>query len=67
MAEPNDKPQSTINAPWDKHFTAPDSVDGIGPTLGPDVSPKHQRTEDALNGAHDQGDAEGELDDDLDR
>ena len=72
MADPNDKSHSTLDkplvAPWDKHITTPDSVDGMGSTLGEDVSPEHQRVEDARNGAHDQGGVEGVLDnDDLDR
>lgn len=31
----------------DEHFTKPTAPDGIGPTLGEDVSPEHEREEDA--------------------
>ena len=31
----------------DRPFTEPETDDGMGPTLGEDVSPEHERAEDA--------------------
>ncbi len=54
MADP--KPVSRKNAfeeMFDRPITQPDNDEGMGPILGVDVSVKHERDEDARNGAHD--------------
>ena len=57
MAEPTPKP-NTFDELFNHHLTEPtEGEDGIGPTLGEDVSIQKERREDARHGVHskDQG------------
>ncbi len=48
-----DKQRRLIEQVSDGHFTQTDSPDGMGNTLGPDVSAERQRAEDAKVKTHD--------------
>ena len=52
MADPTPR-RNSFEQMFDRPITRPQGGDGIGPTLGEDVSVEHEREEDARNGAHD--------------
>jgi hypothetical protein len=57
MADPTGK-SNTIETLFDQHLVRPpEGEDGIGPTLGEDVSAETEEAEDARHGVHseDQG------------
>ena len=57
MSDANAKP-STLDTLFNRHLVeSPEGEDGIGPTVGEDVSAEEERREDASHGAHseDQG------------
>ena len=57
MPDPHPKP-NTFDTLFNRHLvTPPEGEDGIGPTLGEDVSAREEGREDARHGAHseDQG------------
>ena len=59
MADPNPVPRkNAFEEMFDRPVTAPESEEGIGPTVGEDVSVAHERAEDARNGAQDVEDSE---------
>ena len=47
MAEPTDTKPGRVDPLAGEHLNRPTAPDGIGPTLGEDVSPEHERAEDA--------------------
>ena len=52
MAEPAIPPRkNAFEQMFDRPITQPETEEGIGPSLGEDVSIDHQREEDARNGA----------------
>ena len=54
MADPNPAPRkNAFEQMFDRPITQPETEEGIGPTVGEDVSVEHEREEDARNGAHD--------------
>ena len=54
MADPNTAPRkNAFEQMFDRPITQPETEEGIGPTVGEDVSVEHEREEDARNGAHD--------------
>jgi hypothetical protein len=53
MADPTTKPKSTLEVLFNEHLVAPEGDDGIGSTLGEDVSAKRQREIDARFNAKD--------------
>ena len=53
MADPTTKPKGLLETLFTEDLTQPNGGDGIGPTLGEDVSAARQRETDARNGAHD--------------
>lgn len=66
MADPATDPKSTLDVLFTEHLTAPAGEDGIGSTLGPNVSAERQRQTDLRNHATDLPDAP-ETDDGLDK
>ena len=57
MADPNPKP-GMLDSLFNSHLVTPtEGEDGLGPTMGEDVSAEHERDEDARHHAHseDQG------------
>jgi hypothetical protein len=66
MADPTPKPQNTLEVLFNDHLVTPEGDDGIGSTLGEDVSAKRQRETDARFGAKDMP-AEIDNDDDTDK
>jgi hypothetical protein len=53
MADPTTKPKGMLDSLFNEHLTKPTGENGIGSTLGEDVSGERQRETDARNGAHD--------------
>jgi hypothetical protein len=54
MADPITAPRkNAFEQMFDRPITKPETEEGIGPTVGEDVSIEHEREEDARNGAHD--------------
>ena len=52
-ATPTSPPsKNTFEQMFDRPVTRPESDEGVGPTLGEDVSAEHEREEDAANGAY---------------
>lgn len=47
MNKPNPEHESTLEHLFNQHLVEPDNPDGIGPTVGEDVSPENERREDA--------------------
>jgi hypothetical protein len=66
MADPTTKPKSTLEVLFNDHLVAPEGDDGIGSTLGEDVSAKRQRETDARFAAEDLPD-EVDNEDDLEK
>jgi hypothetical protein len=64
MADPTTKPEGTLEVLFNEHLVAPEGDDGIGSTLGEDVSAKRQRETDARFHAKDLP-AEIDNDDDI--
>ncbi len=59
MADPQPAPRkNAFEQMFDRPVTQPDNDDGMGPTLGEDVSVEHERAENVRNGAHDVKDEE---------
>ncbi len=61
MAEPKPTPRANaLEQMFEQPLTQPpEGEDGIGPTLGQDVSVEHEREEDARHGAHSIDEEEG--------
>lgn len=53
MADPTTKPKGMLDTLFNEHLVAPEGENGIGPTLGENVSDARQRATDARKGAHD--------------
>ena len=59
MADPHSPVRkNAFEQMFDRPLTQPDNNEGVGPSLGEDVSVEHEREEDARNGAHDVEDSE---------
>ena len=51
MADPATPPRkNAFEQMFDRPITQPESEEGMGPSLGEDVSVEHERDEDARNG-----------------